>query len=136
MGIYDNETHETSNKNLIVSEQFVEIFKKFNVVTQVEEMKKLSKREFYLLLTVCLDKFSDEDPVVNFNFQPFKNEVMEIFDVQDDKDPINPVLIDLIGESGDKYIETDYIIDSNGNNLPEPLTKEQVRDAKINIIND
>lgn len=136
MGIYDNETHETSNKNLIVSEQFVEIFKKFNVVTQVEEMKKLSKREFYLLLTVCLDKFSDEDPVVNFNFQPFKNEVMEIFDVQDDKDPINPVLIDLIDESGDKYIETDYIIDSRGNKLPEPLTKEQVRDAKINIIND
>jgi hypothetical protein len=136
MGIYDNETHETSNKNLIVSEQFVEIFKKFNVVTQVEEMKKLSKREFYLLLTVCLDKFSDEDPVVNFNFQPFKNEVMEIFDVQDDKDPINPVLIDLIDESGDKYVETDYIIDSKGNKLPEPLTKEQVRDAKINIIND
>lgn len=136
MGIYDTETHETSNKNLIVSEQFVEIFKKFNVVTQVEEMKKLSKREFYLLLTVCLDKFSDEDPVVNFNFQPFKNEVMEIFDVQDDKDPINPVLIDLIDESGDKYIETDYIIDSRGNKLPEPLTKEQVRDAKINIIND
>jgi hypothetical protein len=29
MGIYDNETHETANKNLIVSEQFVEIFKHY-----------------------------------------------------------------------------------------------------------
>ena len=134
MGIYDNETHETANKNLIVSEQFVEIFKNFNVVTQVEEMKKLSKRELYLLLTVCLDKFSDEDPVVNFNFQPFEKEVMEIFDIQDDKDSTDTDLISLIDESGDKYIETDYIITNNGDKLPEPLTKEEVRDAKINII--
>ena len=136
MGIYDNETHETANKNLIVSEQFVEIFKNFNVVTQVEEMKKLSKRELYLLLTVCLDKFSDEDPVVNFNFQPFEKEVMEIFDIQDDKDATDTELISLIDESGDKYIETDYIITNNGDKLPEPLTKEEVRDAKINIINN
>lgn len=136
MGIYDNETHETSNKNLIVSEQFVEIFKNFNVVTQVEEMKKLSKRELYLLLTVCLDKFSDEDPVVNFNFQPFEKEVMEIFDIQDDKDATDTDLVSLIDESGDKYIETDYIITTNGDKLPEPLTKEEVRDAKINIINN
>jgi hypothetical protein len=136
MGIYDYETNETSNKNLIVSEQFVEIFKNFNVVTQVEEMKKLSKRELYLLLTVCLDKFSDEDPVVNFNFQPFEKEVMEIFDIQDDKDATDTELISLIDESGDKYIETDYIVNNKGEKLPEPLTKEEVRDAKINIINN
>ena len=136
MGIYDNETHETANKNLIVSEQFVEIFKNFNVVTQVENMKQLSKRELYLLLTVCLDKFSDEDPVVNFNFQPFKEEVMAIFDIQDDKDATDTDLVSLIDESGDKYIETDYIITNNGDKLPEPLTKEEVRDAKINIINN
>jgi hypothetical protein len=134
MGMYDN-MHETSNKTLVVSDEFFEIFKNFNVVTQVEEMKNLSKRELYLLLTVCLDKFSDEDPVVNFNFQPFKEEVMEIFDVQDDKDSTNQTLLDLISESGDKYIETDYIVDSKGEKLPEPLTKEEVRDAKINIIN-
>ena len=132
--MYDN-MHETSNKTLVVSEKFVDIFKNFNVVTQVEEMKNLSKRELYLLLTVCLDKFSDEDPVVNFNFQPFKEEVMEIFDVQDDKDSTNQTLLDLISESGDKYIETDYIVDNKGEKLPDPLTKEEVRDAKINIIN-
>jgi hypothetical protein len=134
MGMYDN-MHETSNKTLVVSDEFFEIFKNFNVVTQVEEMKNLSKRELYLLLTVCLDKFSDEDPVVNFNFQPFKEEVMEIFDVQDDKDSTNQTLLDLISESGDKYIETDYIVDNKGEKLPDPLTKEEVRDAKINIIN-
>lgn len=136
MGIYDNETSETSNKNLIVSDEFFQIFKNFNVVTQVEEMKKLSKKELYLLLTVCLDKFSDEDPVVNFNFQPFEKEVMEIFDIQDDKDATETDLISLIDESGDKYIETDYIVNNNGDKLPDPLTKEEVRDAKINIINE
>ena len=133
--MYDN-MHETSNKTLVVSDEFFEIFKNFNVVSQVDEMKKLSKKELYLLLTVCLDKFSDEDPVVVFNFQPFKEEVtVDIFDVQDDKDPIDLDLITLIDESGDKYIETDYIVNNKGESLPEPLTKEEVRDAKINIIN-
>jgi hypothetical protein len=136
MGIYDNETHETSNKSLIVSDKFVDIFRKFNVVTQVEEMNKLSKRELYLLLTVCLDKFSDEDPVVKHNLLPFKEQIMNIFDVQDDKEATDEVLIDLVTESGDKYIETDYIVDGEGEKLPEPLNKDEVRDAKINIINE
>jgi hypothetical protein len=126
---------EEKVKNITVSNEFVDIYKNFNVVSQVDNMKKLSKRELYLLLTVCLDKFSDEDPVINYNFQPFKTEVMEIFDVQDDKDPISQYLIELIEESGDKYIETDNIVDDKGEKLPDPLTKEEVRDAKINIIN-
>ena len=59
---------------------------------------------------------------------------MEIFDLLDDKEVTNPILLQLIEETGDKYIETDDIIDVDGNKLPEPLTKEEVRDAKINII--
>ena len=99
-------------------------------------MKQLTKRELYLLLTVCLDKFSDEDPVVKHNLLPFKEEIMSIFDIQDDKDVTDPILIDLITESGDKYIETDYIVYNDDQKLPDPLTKDQVRDAKINIINE
>ena len=38
-----------------VSNEFVDIYTNFNVVTQVENMKRLSKREQYLLLLVsCL----------------------------------------------------------------------------------
>lgn len=133
MYINEYEQKEPSTE-LKVSKDFLNIYSNFNVVTQVEEMKKLTKRELYLLLTVCLDKFSDEDPVVKHNFLPFREEVMAIFDVQDEKDAVDPVLIDLIKESGDRYIETDYIT-CDGKNLPEPLTKEEVRDAKINIIN-
>lgn len=132
--MYDNES--TNENKIHVSNEFVDIFSNFNVVTQVEKMKQLTKRELYLLLTVCLDKFSDEDPVVKHNLLPFKEEIMNIFDVQDDKEATDPILIDLITESGDKYIETDYIVYNDDQKLPEPLNKEQVRDAKINIINE
>ena len=127
-------TNET--KEIKVSNEFVDIFKYFNVINKVEEMKRLSKKELYLLLTLCLDKHDDEQPTVVYNFQPFREQVMEIFEVQDDKETFNPILQELIDESGDKYIETDGIVDEMGNKLPEPLTKQEVRDAKINIIND
>lgn len=126
----------SEEKQLKVSNEFFDIFKNFNVVNKVEEMKLLSKKELYLLLTVCLDKHDDEQPTVVYNFQPFREEVMELFEIQDDKETLNPILIQLIEESGDKYIETDNIVDELGNKLPDPLTKEEVRDAKINIIND
>lgn len=132
--MYDNES--TSENKIHVSNEFVDIFSNFNVVTQVEKMKQLTKRELYLLLTVCLDKFSDEDPVVKHNLIHFKEEIMNIFDVQDDKEATDSILIDLIAESGDKYIETDNIVYNNDQKLPDPLTKEEVRDAKINIINE
>lgn len=131
--MYDNES--TIENKIHVSNEFVDIFSNFNVVTQVEKMKQLTKRELYLLLTVCLDKFSDEDPVVKHNLLPFKEEIMNIFDVQDDKEATDSILIDLITESGDKYIETDHIVYNHDQKLPEPLNKEEVRDAKINIIN-
>ena len=134
--MYDNENTDQSTKNINVSKDFVDIYTNFNVVTQVEKMKQLTKRELYLLLTVCLDKFSDEDPVVKHNLLPFKEEIMNIFDVQDDKEATDSILIDLISESGDKYIETDYIVYNDDQKLPDPLTKDQVRDAKINIINE
>jgi hypothetical protein len=133
--MYDNESIKENSK-INVTNEFVDIFSNFNVVTQVEKMKQLTKRELYLMLTVCLDKFSDEDPVVKHNLIPFKEEIMNIFDVQDDKEATDSVLIDLISESGDKYIETDYIVYNNDQKLPDPLTKDQVRDAKINIINE
>ena len=122
-------------KQLKVSNEFVDIFKNFNVINKVEEIKSLSKKELYLLLTLCLDKHDDGQPTVVYNFQPFREQVMELFEIQDDKETLNPVLQELIEESGDKYIETDNIVDVDGKKLPEPLTKEEVRDAKINIIN-
>ena len=98
-------------KQLKVSNEFVDIFKNFNVINKVEEIKALSKKELYLLLTLCLDKHDDGQPTVVYNFQPFREQVMELFEIQDDKETLNPVLQGLIEESGDKYIETDNIVD-------------------------
>jgi hypothetical protein len=123
-------------KKVVVSEDFVNIYKNFNVINQVENIKSLSDRELYLLLTVCLDKHDDELSTVKYNFQPFKNEVMEIFDIQDDKETTNQVLLKLIDETGSQYIETSDIVGPDDNKLPDPYTKEEVRDVKISIIGD
>ena len=125
---------EKIDKIIKVSSLFIEIYQNFNVIDQTEKMKSLTKKELYLLLTVCLDKFSDTDKTVKQNFLPFKKEVMDIFDVQDDKDTTIVELLELIEETGDKYIETDHIQDESGNLLPDPLTKEEVRDKRIDII--
>jgi Fe-S-cluster formation regulator IscX/YfhJ len=101
-----DENTDKSNKNINVSNEFVDIFKNFNVVNKVEEMKLLSKKELYLLLTLCLDKHDDTQPTVVYNFQQFREEVMELFEIQDDKETLNPVLQELIKESGDKNPKT------------------------------
>ena len=116
----------------IVSNEFVDIFRNFNVVDKIEEMKLLSKRELYLLLTVCLDKHDEDQPTVIHNFLEFKDYIMEINDLFENNKTDNPILIEL-SEGG--YIETDNIVDEMGNDLPTPLTKEEIRDVRINIIN-
>ena len=123
-------------KQIVVSDLFKQIYLNFNVSSQIENMKNLEKRELYLFLTYALDKHSDEDPVVLHNFQPFKDQVMEIYDIQDDKETTNEILLALIEETGDKYIETDNLVDSKGEKLREPYSKQEVREAKIDIIND
>ena len=65
-----------------------------------------------------------------------KEEYSEIIDLQEDRKVTNEILIELVNETGDKYIETDYIITSSVNKIPNPLTKEEVRDIRINIINN
>jgi len=123
-------------KNVTVSDLFVKIYENFNVVDQVENMNNLSEEELYLLLVYVLDRHSDEDPVVIHNLATFKDKVMEIYDIQDDKETTNTVLLELIEKTGDKYIETDYILNTSGEKLREPLTKTEVREAKIDIIGE
>ena len=126
--------NEEKEKTIAVSDLFKEIYINFNVSSQIENMKRLEKRELYLLLTLALDKHSDEDPVVVNNFQPFKDEVMEIYDIQDDKEATNETLLALIEETGDKYIETDDLVDSEGNKMRTPYTLQEARQAKIDFI--
>jgi hypothetical protein len=125
-----------STKKIAVSDEFIDIYKNFNVSSQIDKMKSLSKRELYLLLVLCLDFHSDEDPVCINNYKTFKDEIIEINDIQDDKETSNPILKSLIEETGDKYIDIDNLVDILENKLPEPLEKGEVRDAKIHNILD
>lgn len=120
-------------KTLKVSDLFVEIYTNLNVWSQLENMKNLSKKELYLLLIVALDKHNEDDPVVLHNLLPWKDTALEIFDLQEDKECTITELIELVEETGDKYIDSTIIVDSKGNKLKDPLSKEEVRDAKINI---
>ena len=120
-------------KKLQVSDLFVEIYTNLNVCSQLENMEKLSKKELYLLLILALDKHNDEDPVVLHNLLPWKDTALQIFELQDDKETDILELKELVEETGDKYIDVTVLVDVNGNPLREPLTKEEVRDAKINI---
>lgn len=73
------------DKKILVSNEFIEIYHNFNVCDQINKMKELSKRELYLLLTLCLDKHDDNNVIVKHNFVEFESEIMELFDIQDDK---------------------------------------------------
>ena len=64
----------------------------------------------------------------------FKEQCLEIFDIQDEKSTENQTLLNLIEETGDQYIETDNIVDLKGDKLPDPYTKEEIRDIRIGII--
>lgn len=121
---------------LSVSEDFINIYRNINVTEQIDKMKKLSRKELLLLLLLCLDKHSEDDVVVTNNLLPFEKECDLLFDLQDDKEVDDEDIKELSKLTKDKYIDTDVLVDINGNKLPEPLTKQEVRDAKINIINE
>jgi hypothetical protein len=123
-------------KKVVVSDLFMDCYKHFNVYSQVERMNELSERELYLLLILCLDKHDDENTVVKHNFIPFEKQIMEIFDVQDDKEVTNKVLLDLVKETGDTYIETENIVDGSNNKVGDVFTKEEVRDIRIDLIDE
>jgi hypothetical protein len=128
---FDGLDKHLKTKTINVSGEFVDIYKNFNVSSQVDKMKSLSKKELYLLLILCLDFHSDEDPVCINNYKPFTTEINEINEVQDDKETNNQILKELIEETGDKYIDVDNLVDTKNEKLPAPLEKGEVRDAKI-----
>ena len=71
---------------------------------------------------------------MKFNFQPFKSEVMELFDLQDDKVPTNQIIIDLMSETGDQYIDTSVIVMMDGEQLPKTYTISEIRNKKISLL--
>ena len=74
--------NDSTEKKILVSNEFFEIYKSFNVCSQVEKMIKLSRRELYLLLTVCIDNHDDSVLSVRHNSNYFRDEILEILEIQ------------------------------------------------------
>lgn len=122
---------DNKDKKIEVSDEFINTYRNFNVYDQVDRLRSMDKKDLYLMLTLCLDKHSDEDPVVVNNFLPFRDECLKIFDIQDDKGTDDLDLKSLINDTEDEYIDTDILVDSQGNSLPDPYTQQEARDIKI-----
>ncbi len=124
-------------KLVTVSNLFVDIYTNLNVCSQIDKMNQLDKEELYLLIILALDKHSDEDPSVILNLLPFEEIAMDIYDQispEDGKETNNPYIKSLIKKTGSDTIDTSVLVDENGKELREPLSKAEVRDAKINMI--
>jgi hypothetical protein len=116
-----------------VSDNFVEIYKMFNVNRQTEKMKKLSRKELMLMLVLAIDSFSEENPAVIENFRDFKTEMELIYGLQQDQECQDVDLLSLGNETDEKYIDTSKIIDFRGEELPAPLSEEQALQVRRDI---
>ncbi len=131
------------NKEIVISDMFLDIYKNFNVCNQSDKIKQLSRKEILLLLILASDSFLEESTIVIDNFRDFKNELQIIHDslpdISDDKMEITDVdIISLGDQTGDKFVDTTKIVDIQGNKLPKPLSEEEAlikrREIGINTI--
>jgi Fe-S-cluster formation regulator IscX/YfhJ len=118
------------DKQIEVSELFLDIFKLFNVSDQRERMKQLTKKELYYLLLCSMDNHNEDDPIVIINFSDFELEVNEILEFQESEKTTNEYLLELVKETEDSWISTTVI------ELPTPYTRDEVRDLKLGGILD
>lgn len=116
--------------NKEVSNLFVDIFLNFNVISQVEKIKKLTRQERLILLVLCADVFSEDNRVVIQNFDSFKEDLVLIHDsleqeVKDDDELKNAIETELSN------------IVNNGVKIPNPLTEEEatIKRREIEISN-
>ncbi len=125
---------ENKESNITVSELFLEIYRNFNVSNQIDKMNLLTKEELYLLLDACIDRHDEDDSTVQLNFSPFVEEIKEILKIHSGEDVDDKVLKNL----QDKISQTLIceLKTQSGEDLPDPYTKEEVRDLKLNKIFD
>jgi hypothetical protein len=135
-GDFDSYPTNPLPKKIVVSNELIDIYLNFNVSSQIDKMKALTKRELYLLLVKCIDTHSDDDPVVKNNYKEFSNELIALGEIQDDLKANNTILEDLMEETSDKYIDINHLVDINGYILPDILEKGELRDAKIGNVLD
>jgi hypothetical protein len=125
---------EKKNKKVQVSSEFIKCYEHFNVFDVISDIKKLDKRELYLLLMLCVDNHDDNNTIVLQNFSEFKEELNEILDLQENEETTNEFLLALTLETCDTAIDIENIVCVDGGNIKAPFTKDEIRDIKIDKI--
>lgn len=128
-----NDQEEKYEKFITVSDKFIEIYKMFNVVKQVDLIKSLNRKELMLLLVLSIDSFSEDNLFVIENLREFETEMRLIYDLQQDKDCLDVDLLSLAKNTDEKYIDTSKIKDFNGRLLPTPLTEDEALHIRRDI---
>jgi hypothetical protein len=122
------------NDTFIVSDQLVDIFLNFNVTDQREQLTKLSNKDYYVLLNLCIDLHSEEDPQVIQNLSTSAAKISNLRTLFETGESTDVELRELSLKYG-RYLNI-LVEDSLGNELPNPYTKEEVRELKLNKIFD
>lgn len=136
---------ERGFNEIFVSSLFIEIFKNFNVSEQKDKMKELDVDELYYLLICCFDKHDPDDVIVMQNYSFFEDEIDDIYQyhkyskITSKEECKNMYIFDRLSELTNLSEYNDYSIDKIKTTcvtLPEPYTKEEVRNIKLGNILD
>ena len=119
----------------IANETFIEIYRNFNVSNQIDKIKTMSSKEKYVLLNLCIEVHNERDLQVIENLSPFVEEITSLKKLfENDASSEDPFLNELSMKYGSKL--NIPIEDIFGNELPEPYSREEVRELKLNKIFD
>lgn len=125
---------EEKKNEYVVTDDFVDVYKYLNAGDMSERIKSLSVIERYILVALSLDNHEIKNPVVRDNLYPLKDIGQSIYDAMEDLDTDDPVIKELIEITGDKYIDLSVLVDSQGNDMPEPANQSEIRDWRLKLL--
>jgi len=125
---------EEKKNEYVVTDDFVDVYKYLNAGDMSERINSLSVIERYILVALSLDNHEIKNPVVRDNLYPLKDIGQSIYDAMEDVDTDDTVIKELVEITGDKYIDLSVLVDSQGNDMPEPANQSEIRDWRLKLL--
>lgn len=124
---------ETTEKKLLVSDEFVETYKYLNAGDMTQAIASLTEIERYVLVGLSLDNHDIQNHFVRHNLLPLKDIGQAIYDAMEELGS-NEMIDRLIDLTGDKYIDLTVLVDGSGSEMPEPANDAEIRDYKLRFL--
>lgn len=124
---------EEQKKSLVVSDEFIEVYKYLNAVDMHERIEGLSQEEKYLLVMLSLDNHDIAKDMVRENLLPYKSIGQDIYDCMEGNENDSEIIASLIERTGDKYIDVSVLVDKYGNEMPGIADTAEIRAYKMRI---